>query len=915
MPPPLYPPADASVSHQLMPLPLLVGPDEADDWHAEGLCPCGSCVDQDVRICALLRFQLQRRYVTATRLKPIARAASQTVAATVTIRCTSRACVSSRCYPPADAGPLFRSPWESIGGRALVGVLVALLSLPATVFLDILFWRVQRLRHQAAIIGFAPEIKLIARAAIHVAIDHTEAQTALHRWLVACETIRIEILQMRLTSVRRGVIMLERAKSIRRRLNSSPVAASLVDRPQAGLERTEVAVERALLTPADRAARVVQAAFWTHKARKAFMALPGRQQELRRRMAHPDEPYQDGGAICSSAHQCSSVLGANGSVLRAPPRHVWFRQQSPFRCQRAQRQSATVTLGGHALRRSLETGQRAVACAAHRSWAAAESAMRRVSSEVSSNQEASSHSSEDLPVKLGREAAQMTTDMALVFADATAAEAAFCAWRDAAALIRRTARLPASFHTPTDFAKARPLPRVNRPRRSPPEATAHSFYREGSRSFYREGSQLPTAEALPPVAQYSRSTPLHAAPSKIVTSCHERTCTPWHQKHCTVPMAPAVNRGDLSALHAASSRCVAAPPTDVAGRSKGSSVSQEASTTCSVTWASASCSGGAGKRQRKRSCCEGEREHSEFPGRESCRLVGRQSTPVVQSARPKLLAPQRAQTQRLSILSSEATGSSQASSHVPICTSSRLTRTVSRLTRSVSTPAMRAVTPPRVTKATFSKRRPNRLHETEANLLARSAAQMAAAQLRPSPAEPVLRAKDPNTLAHSIARARSELRLTECLVEVSFKSLSTARVEFLTAREPMKRMRHGCQLLAWSYKYQRALCTLSERRGGAGVSAICAWSLALFLIFACSILTLLIGTQYIPSEKVGAWLQAISISLGCSWLVLDPIIIMARSEIAYTRARIRTTRYQCCEKVCTGPVKSWCDALTGCLTA
>ena len=83
--------------------------------------------------------------------------------------------------------------------RVLVGCTAAIITLPASVFLDQLFWRAQRVTNSApASSGKEAGVTLIARAAMHVALNNIDTQTALYCWKRAVEDLKVEEIRARL---------------------------------------------------------------------------------------------------------------------------------------------------------------------------------------------------------------------------------------------------------------------------------------------------------------------------------------------------------------------------------------------------------------------------------------------------------------------------------------------------------------------------------------------------------------------------------------------------------------------------------------------------------------------------------------------------------------------------------------------
>ena len=97
---------------------------------------------------------------------------------------------------PDDAG-------FTIAQRLIVGCTAAILTMPASVFLDQLFWRAQRVTNSAPPAeGKEAGVTLIARAAMHVAINSIDTQSALYKWKKAVEDMVVAEIQEKLRTKR-----------------------------------------------------------------------------------------------------------------------------------------------------------------------------------------------------------------------------------------------------------------------------------------------------------------------------------------------------------------------------------------------------------------------------------------------------------------------------------------------------------------------------------------------------------------------------------------------------------------------------------------------------------------------------------------------------------------------------------------
>jgi hypothetical protein len=92
----------------------------------------------------------------------------------------------------ASSGGRKRSDAEEMGFRVLIGVLAASFSLPATVVLDQLFWKSQRMTNSRKPTDdkIPSEVQLIARAALHSTLRDLDARQVLMQWRMAIEEVR-----------------------------------------------------------------------------------------------------------------------------------------------------------------------------------------------------------------------------------------------------------------------------------------------------------------------------------------------------------------------------------------------------------------------------------------------------------------------------------------------------------------------------------------------------------------------------------------------------------------------------------------------------------------------------------------------------------------------------------------------------
>ena len=90
--------------------------------------------------------------------------------------------------------------------KAVIGTIVAALSLPASVAFDQMFWRAQRIAnaapHKAG--GHSTEAQLIARGAMHFALNLLDARVALVTWKMAIEELKVMQVSAQLRAIRRG---------------------------------------------------------------------------------------------------------------------------------------------------------------------------------------------------------------------------------------------------------------------------------------------------------------------------------------------------------------------------------------------------------------------------------------------------------------------------------------------------------------------------------------------------------------------------------------------------------------------------------------------------------------------------------------------------------------------------------------
>ena len=58
-----------------------------------------------------------------------------------------------------------------------------------------------------------------------------------------------------------------------------------------------------------------------------------------------------------------------------------------------------------------------------------------------------------------------------------------------------------------------------------------------------------------------------------------------------------------------------------------------------------------------------------------------------------------------------------------------------------------------------------------------------------------------------------------------------------------------------------------------------------------------------PAEMGAVWLQAIGVSLFIGWFIQDPIIIVVRNNLSFTKKIIRSKKYQVLEKFIVQPFR------------
>lgn len=114
----------------------------------------------------------------------------------------------------------------TITQRVVIGSVAALITMPATVFLDQLFWRQQRITNSApAGEGKSSGAQMIAKAAMHVAINHADTLTALLAWRTAVEDMRVAEIQAKLMSKRLvAVVAFSQAEEAKAEAKERPAA-------------------------------------------------------------------------------------------------------------------------------------------------------------------------------------------------------------------------------------------------------------------------------------------------------------------------------------------------------------------------------------------------------------------------------------------------------------------------------------------------------------------------------------------------------------------------------------------------------------------------------------------------------------------------------------------------------------------
>ena len=96
---------------------------------------------------------------------------------------------------------VFKLGWSAIGISLLVATIAAVLSLPATMLLDQLFWYRQKLgkKRRHGKFEHSREMQLMTAAAISSALDTVGSHRAFFEWHSAIELLRVEALQARVS--------------------------------------------------------------------------------------------------------------------------------------------------------------------------------------------------------------------------------------------------------------------------------------------------------------------------------------------------------------------------------------------------------------------------------------------------------------------------------------------------------------------------------------------------------------------------------------------------------------------------------------------------------------------------------------------------------------------------------------------
>ena len=84
------------------------------------------------------------------------------------------------------------------------------------------------------------------------------------------------------------------------------------------------------------------------------------------------------------------------------------------------------------------------------------------------------------------------------------------------------------------------------------------------------------------------------------------------------------------------------------------------------------------------------------------------------------------------------------------------------------------------------------------------------------------------------------------------------------------------------------------------------WTSALLLVAVSSIVGVVFraASKDMLKDYESGSVEAIGISLGVSWLLMDPLIIVTRNTLKNTKTIIRSKRYQIIEKFVVAPLKS-----------
>ena len=105
----------------------------------------------------------------------------------------------------AASGNRQNTVWQDVLLRVIIGLISASISLPASVVLDQLFWKQQRMTNKRQMHDEdTTEVQLIARAALHCTLNLMDTQQVIMRWRLAMEELKVDEIRQKLHAHRFG---------------------------------------------------------------------------------------------------------------------------------------------------------------------------------------------------------------------------------------------------------------------------------------------------------------------------------------------------------------------------------------------------------------------------------------------------------------------------------------------------------------------------------------------------------------------------------------------------------------------------------------------------------------------------------------------------------------------------------------